>query len=130
MSRPLFHPALMLCALLALLPALPTAARADGLRDAFTALSEPDRKAVQRELARAELYLAEVDGSWSAATERALRRGVDTVALKTRNEVHPRIASIEEADDYIDGLRRGKYSKLLYERRSLWRELIAIGTGI
>jgi len=103
-------------------------AQADVLGEAFRALPEPQRIAVQRELARADLFLAKTDGHWNAATERALLRGVETVALKSHGDVHPRIGSFEEAQLYMRSITDGSFSKLLYGS-SLWHWVFSLGDG-
>lgn len=117
-------PPLVLC--LAMVLAAP--AQADVLGEAFRSLSERQRIAVQRELARADLYLAETDGHWNAATERALLRGVETVALKSHGDVQPRIGSPEEARRYMQSITDGSFSQLLYGG-SLWHWIFSFGGG-
>lgn len=111
---------------LALALAAPAAAQADVLGEAFRALPERQRIAVQRELARADLFLARTDGHWNAATERALLRGVETVALKSHGDVQPRIGSPEEARLYMQAITDGSFSELLYGG-SLWHWIFTLG---
>lgn len=101
-------------ALAALVLALAPAAKAEGLGDLFGALPKAERVAMQRELARADFYLAEADGRWSPSTERALRRSVDALALKTGDRLHPRLNDSAEAQRYMQALSNGTFSRLLY----------------
>lgn len=90
------------------------AARADSLREAFLDLSTDSRRAVQAELARAELYMAPADGYWSSSTDRALRRGADKVTQVTRGRVHPNLNRPEGVQLYLTALESGRLSSLLY----------------
>ena len=89
-------------------------AQAESLGQTFRALPQAQRVAVQRELARADLFLAETDGDWSAATERALLRSVETLAQKTGDRLHPRLSDPGTARGYLTRLGAGSYSQLLY----------------
>lgn len=113
---------------LGLCGAVPGPLSADVLGETFLALPQAQRIAVQRELARADLYLAEANGHWNAATERALLRGVDTVALKSHGDVRPRIGSPEEARLYMQAITDGSFSNLLYGG-SLWHWAFSFGDG-
>mgnify|MGYP001175605773 CR=1 FL=1 len=92
------------------------AARADALRDAFLGLSSDSRRAVQTELARAELYLAPTDGQWSSSTDRALRRGADKVTQVTRGAIHPNLSRPQGIQLYLSALESGKLADLLYPK--------------
>jgi hypothetical protein len=89
-------------------------AQAGSLYDAFGALPKDKRVAVQKELARADLYLADANGTWSAATERALLRSVETIALKSQDRLHPKLNSVPAVTQYLRALSDGTYSRLLY----------------
>lgn len=89
------------------------AASADTLREGFLSLPRESRSAVQSELARAELFLAPADGTWSSWTDRALRRGADRVAQVTGGEVHPDLYDPDGVTTYLSALESGMLSKLL-----------------
>ncbi len=95
-------------------PFTPPAAQALGLSASFQSLPEERRIAVQKELARADLFLAPVDGRWSGSTERALRRAVETIALKSNERLHPDISSPAQAAQFLTALGDGTYARLLY----------------
>ena len=121
-------PALLLAALC--LPSVPfgTAALAGDLGAAFHALPVDTRVAVQAELAAVDLYLADPDGDWSAATERAVLRSVDTIALNSGSRIRPKLSSTPAMKSYLEALAEGSYSA--YLRRgdfsgggALWRRI-------
>lgn len=91
-----------------------TTTRAEGLDESFLSLPEDNRIAVQQELARAELFLAPVDGRWSGATERALLRSVETIALKSNDRLHPDLSSPAQTAQFLTELGDGTYARLLY----------------
>lgn len=117
----LLHPLRGLAAGAVFSLSLATAGQAETLADTFTALPKSQRLAVQRELARADLFLAEVDGNWNLATDRALRRSVETLALKTGDRFHPHLSSAKEVQNYMSKLGDGTYSRLLYGGNLLQR---------
>lgn len=88
--------------------------QAETLQQTFTALPVKARMALQRELARADLYLAETNGDWSAATERALLRSAEDIAMKTGDRIHPKLTNAQDAQRYMTRLAEGNYSRLLY----------------
>ena len=88
-------------------------AAAGDLRAAFHTLSEETRVAVQAELAEVDLYLADPDGRWSAATERAVLRSVETIALNSGDRVHPRLTSPRAMRHYLEKLADGAYGTYL-----------------
>ncbi|MBZ4022358.1 hypothetical protein CKO11_07795 [Rhodobacter sp. TJ_12] len=92
----------------------PVWAGQDGLREGFNALSQEERIAVQRELARADLFFAPVDGHWNSATERALRRSVETIALASGDRLHPKINNPSAASRFMSDLGARAYRRLLY----------------
>lgn len=107
--------AALLCAVLFCLGLFGTAgARADVLASSYNALPVEKRIAVQRELKRADLYLAETDGRWTSATERALRRSVETIALMSQDRLHPDLRNSVETVRYLVDLGEGTYSPVLY----------------
>lgn len=95
--------------------------RAETLQQTFTALPVKARVALQRELARADLFLAETNGDWSAATERALLRSAEDIAMKTGDRIHPKLTNAQEANRYMTRLAEGSYSRLLYGGNFLQR---------
>jgi hypothetical protein len=86
---------------------------AGDLGAAFGSLSEEARIAVQEELAAADLYLADADGDWNAATERALLRSVETIALNSGDRVHPKLSNGPTIIRYLEDLGEGTYSNWL-----------------
>lgn len=86
---------------------------AGDLRAAFHALPEDTRVAVQAELAEVDLYLADLNGDWSAATERAVLRSVDTIALNSGDRVHPKLKSTRSMQVYLEKLAEGSYATYL-----------------
>lgn len=104
-------PALGFAALL--LSAVPVA-QAGELAQAFRALPQEERLAVQRELVRADLLLALPDGEWSPGTERAVLRSVDALAQKTGDRVHPRLSDPAQAQSFLHALGEGTFSGVLY----------------
>ena len=125
------HPSLRALLLAALcLPGLPfgSAAFAGDLGAAFHALPVDTRVAVQAELAEVDLYLADPDGDWSAATERAVLRSVEAIALNSGARVRPQLTSTPAMQSYLEALAEGSYSS--YLRRgdfsgggALWRRI-------
>lgn len=102
--------------------AMAPGASADTLQAVFSALPQGERVALQSELARADLFLAEVDGHWSPLTERALLRSVEAVAQKTGDRVHPRLSDPGEVLRFLHALEEGSFSTLLYGG-SFWERL-------
>lgn len=96
-------------------------AQAGTLGDTFATLPAPTRVAVQRELARADLYLAEPDGNWSMATERALLRSVDAIKQKSNDRLKPKLVTEAAVTKYLEALGDGTYSRLLYGGNLLQR---------
>lgn len=92
---------------------LPAPSLGNEIKDAFRALDRQSRIEVQAELARADLYLGEPNGSWSPATERALQRGVETVALHSNGMEHYRMDSAEGMSAFMAALTTGKLDHLL-----------------
>jgi hypothetical protein len=90
------------------------------LEHVYRALPESARLKAQSELARADLFLGEMDGDWSISLERALKRGAETVAL--RSEVHriPKFNDPDEVRIYLDALSSGALSGLLYRNNTFW----------
>ncbi|SOB90428.1 hypothetical protein SAMN05877809_101186 [Rhodobacter sp. JA431] len=101
-------------AMTTLVPVAVSQAGTDALWAGFSSLSHADRIEVQRELERADLYFAPIDGKWSAATEQALRRSVETIALASGDRIHPKVNSQTSAARYLDDLGEGAYRRLLY----------------
>ena len=95
------------------LPIIPPA-HGQVLGASYQSMPEERRIAVQKELARADLFLAPVDGRWSGSTERALRRAVETIAMKSNDRLHPDISSPAQAAQFLDALGDGTYARLLY----------------
>ncbi len=100
---------------LALALIAPLAAHADEavLEEAFYALPPEARIEVQQELSRADLFLGEVNGRWSASTERALMRGVETVALNSNGMERYDMESAAGIRQFLSDLRAGKFNYLL-----------------
>ena len=113
-SRLLRHCSALVIACFALGLLAPPFAHALGLSASFQSLPEERRIAVQKELARADLLLAPVDGRWSGSTERALRRAVETIAMKSNDRLHPDISSPAQAAQFLAALGDGTYARLLY----------------
>jgi len=90
-----------------------SAAAAGDLGAAFHALPIDTRVAIQSELAEVDLYLADPDGDWSAATERAVLRSVETIALNSGDRVHPKLKTTQSMQIYLEALAEGSYSTYL-----------------
>lgn len=114
MRRLLSRVFLVACLAAPLVAGLAPGLRAETLQQTFTALPVKARVALQRELARADLFLAESNGDWNAATERALLRSAEDIAMKTGDRVHPKLTNAQEAQRYMTRLAEGSYSRLLY----------------
>ena len=122
------HPSLPALLLAALCLPFGSAALAGDLGAAFHALPVDTRVAVQAELAAADLYLADPDGDWSAATERAVLRSVEAISLNSGARVRPQLTSTPAMQSYLQALAEGSYSS--YLRRgdfsgggALWRRI-------
>lgn len=103
-------------------PLAATSARADVLREAFLNMSLDSRRAVQGELARADLFLAPTDGQWSSWTDRALRRGADMVTQVTLGDVHPNLYRRDGVQLYLAALESGKLARLLHQQEPEQKE--------
>ncbi len=112
-----------LCPLLiaALLASSPTVAEPGStLEHLYRTLPESARLRAQNELARADLFLGEVDGGWSRSLERALKRGAETVAMRSDSHRIPKFNDPDETRAYLEALSSGSLSGLLYRDTSFW----------
>lgn len=90
------------------------------LETEFLAQPESTRIAMQQHLAKADLFVGIADGKWNAATERALLRGANQVALASNGTVHPDLRRPAGLKGYLADLASGMFEDILAPHNRGW----------
>lgn len=110
---------LLLCASLALVSAAPAHAAISPLERIWHESPQVLRHTLKRKLTLSELYFGEIDGLWTRATDRGLRRAADRILLKQDGGLRPDLRRAAGIRSFFDALANGDLDRALFPGEAL-----------
>lgn len=110
---------ILLYASAALVSAWPSHAAASQLEQIWHESPEALRHALKHKLTQSDLYFGEIDGLWSRATDRGLRRAADRITLKHDSGFRPDLRHAPGIRSFFTALAEGHLDRALIPAESL-----------